>query len=170
MRKNTLFGAIGLGVVGIFLSAGIANAGQQNELIVVGGNTVKPGQQIEFTGICNDRPWVKAQVRSAVLEDGIVALWDHPDNKNIIAGGAKVKKNAEGGTHTASFVCGNTTVSTKLTVVSANKPVTSKPTTGKPTPTKAKEAGAGRRWRRCVPAAPSFTHLKIKIEKSGNFR
>ncbi|MFC0109983.1 hypothetical protein [Kibdelosporangium aridum] len=137
MRKNTIFGATALGITALFLTGGIANAGQ-NPKISLSKSKVVAGEEIKVSGSCHMDIWLKTPLHSDALEAGGVvsrASQDVPD----VSGVAKVKKNVKPGTYTVSFKCGDLAAAAKLTVVSAETK-TPKPTTSTPKPAPAKEA------------------------------
>ncbi|SMC86229.1 hypothetical protein [Kibdelosporangium aridum] len=136
MRKNILFGALGLGIAGLFMAGPIANAGQPNTLTLDKSSYVA-GEEVTFGGKCHMSPWVKDYVKSPVLAEGHIGI-DGTREAPLLTGKGKIKKDAKPGTYTVSYDCGPENVRAKLTIVSSAKP---KPTTSKSTPTKAKDDG-----------------------------
>jgi hypothetical protein len=123
MRKNTLFGAVALGIAGLFVAGPIANAAQpgpgNDGRIAVDKGSYVAGETVKLSGVCRMEGVGKWKVESAAFES---ATEVKVVNSDSFAGSGKISKNAKPGAYTVSFHCVDQSFSAKLTVAAAKKP------------------------------------------------
>ncbi|ONI90589.1 hypothetical protein ALI144C_02600 [Actinosynnema sp. ALI-1.44] len=134
MLRPVLFGAISVGVVGLFMAGPVAHADSGDAKLYFSKHAV-PGGAVELSGICHAD---KAMAYSNELEPHAITLVRR-NNMGDISANAKVGKNVKPGIYQVRFDCGDTKQHVQIEIEPVQQQP-SKPTTGKPAPAKP-EAG-----------------------------
>ncbi|MEV4319345.1 hypothetical protein [Actinocrispum sp. NPDC049592] len=124
MRKNTFPGAAALGIAGIFLAGGVANAGSTGVLSVTDANantSIRAGDTIHLQGECYDVKIGKLRIESDVFAPVDFTAPEPQDGHRIFMVNVKSGKDAKPGTHKATLKCGTATVQRQFSIVSAGE-------------------------------------------------